>query len=314
MVQNNIVLYNPAFAAYAATPVYKYWNSGDLSRTDNSLASLLTASYRLSERALGYATLSHGEKSGGFNVNSVASPGSAFGVAAIDIKPEKANNLELGFKTNWLDNRLLANANLFVTKVTDYQAVTNRYYAVTGGYLGVLTNVGDLTSKGLEFDLKALPTRNLTLTLNGAYTLAKFDSGSAVSPFEVNYGRGSSNIAGNWVNGAPKWTLNFGAQYQRYLESGNEYYANGNYSWRSETYGDINNSAYSKIPGYGLVNLGTGLRIPNGGNGRWDVSLWAKNVFDKRYFLGLTTVGSNYYVGSAGQPRTVGASLRYDFF
>ena len=316
VVQNAVVLNNPAYAAYANIPVYKAWDSGNLSRTDDSLAGLLTASYRLAERVLGYATVSHGEKSGGYNVNSVASAGSAFGVEAITIEPEKADNVELGVKSNWFNNRLVANGNLFLTKITGYQAATNVYYPVTNSYLSVLTNVGDVTSKGFEFDFKAQPTSNLSLSLNGAYTLARFDNGTAPTPFEVfngTYGRGSRSIAGNTVNGAPKWTFNVGAQYRRFLENSVEQYVNANYSWRSETYGDINNSVYSKIPSYGLFNLATGFRIPYR-DGRWDVSLWAKNVFDKHYFLGLTTVGNNYYVGSAGQPRSVGASVRYDFF
>jgi iron complex outermembrane recepter protein len=44
------------------------------------------------------------------------------------------------------------------------------------------------------------------------------------------------------------------------------------------------------------------------------VSLWVKNAFDKRYFLGLTSAGNSTYVGTAGEPRTVGATVRYDFY
>lgn len=306
---------------FVPLPIFQAWDSGKLKHTDDSVAGLLTASYRLTPQALGYASLSQGQKSGGYNVNSVASPGSVpqfGGVEAITIDPEKASNLELGLKTNWLDNRLLFNGNLFLTKVKDYQAVTNRYYAPANLFLGVLTNVGDVTSKGFEFDLKAQPTSNLSLSLNGAYTLARFDSGSAPTPFEVfndgAYGRGAQSIAGNWVNGAPKWTFNVGGQYRLFYRSGVEQYINANYAWRSETYGDINNSRYSKIPAYGIVNLATGWRIAQGDVGRWDFSLWVRNVFDKRHFLGLTTVGSNFYLASAGLPRTFGASLRYDFY
>lgn len=301
---------------FVALPIFMPWDSGELRRTDDSLAGLLTASYRLAPEVLGYATASRGEKSGGYNVNSVASAGSAFGVDAITIGPEKANNFELGLKTGWFANRLLVNGNFFLAKVKDYQAVTNSYYAPADIFLGVLTNVGDVTSKGFEFDLKAQPTGSLTLSLNGAYTLAEFDSGTAPTPFEVYndgaYGRGSQGIAGNRVNGAPRWTANVGGQYRlSYL--GVQQYVNANYAWRSATYGDINNSLYSRIPAYGLFNFSTGWRVPQGEAGLWDVSLWIRNAFDKRHFLGLTSVGSNYYLASAGQPRSFGASLRYDF-
>lgn len=195
--------------------------------------------------------------------------------------------------------------------------MTNTYYAPAAIFLGVLTNVGDVTSKGFEFDVKARATNKLTLNLNGAYTLARFDSGTGPTPFEVyngTYGRGSQSIEGNTVNGAPKWIFNLGAQYRHFLDRGIEQRLVANYAWRDQTYGDINNSVYSKIPSYGLFNLSAGWRIPQGEKSSWDVSLWVKNAFDKRYFLGLTTAGSNMYVGSGGESRTVGATVRYDFY
>jgi iron complex outermembrane receptor protein len=321
IVQNDLaVLPSP----FAALPIYAHWDSGDLNRKDDSAAALLNTSWKAAEGLLAYATLSHGEKSGGYNVNSVASVGSAFGVDAVTIQPEKADNVDVGVKTTWWDNRVLVNANLFLTKVRDYQAVTSRFYAATQGNIGVLTNVGDLTSKGLEFDIRARVAQDLTLSLNGAYTHATFDSGIAPAPFEVfndvgnpasplqGYGKGVRSIAGNWVNGAPKWTFNLGGQYRHAAGDAGELYLNANWSWRSETYGDINNSSYSRIPSYGIGNLAAGWRIPQG-SGQWDLSLWVKNVSDKHYFLGLTSLNNNAYAASAGLPRTVGASVRYDF-
>lgn len=313
VVQNDLANTSP----FSALPIFRAWDSGQLKRTDESVAALLNASYKLTPTVLGFVNVSHGQKSGGYNVNSVASAGSAFGTQAITVDPEKANNIDLGLKSTWLNNRVQVNGNFFLTKVKDYQAVTNTYYTPAAIFLGVLTNVGDVTSKGFEFDVKARATNNLTLNINGAYTLARFDSGTGPTPFEVyngTYGRGSQSIEGNTVNGAPKWIFNLGAQYRHFLDSGIEQRLVANYAWRDETYGDINNSVYSKIPSYGLFNLSAGWRIPQGERSSWDVSLWVKNAFDKRYFLGLTTAGSNMYVGSAGESRTVGATVRYDFY
>lgn len=314
VVQNDLANASP----FSALPVFRAWDSGELKRTDESVAGLLSASVKLAPSVLGFVNVSHGQKSGGYNVNSVASAGSAFGTQAITVDPEKANNIDLGVKSSWLDNRVQINGNLFLTKVKDYQAVTNTYYAPANIYLGVLTNVGDVTSKGFEFDIKARATSNLTLNLNGAYTLARFDSGTGPARFEafdgVAYGRGSQSLKGNQVNGAPKWIFNVGAQYRHFLDSGIEQRVTANYAWRDDSYGDINNSIYSKIPSYGLFNLSAGWRIPQGEKSSWDVSLWVKNAFDKRYFLGLTSAGNNTYVGSAGEPRTVGATVRYDFY
>jgi iron complex outermembrane recepter protein len=315
----------PLSPPYSLIPVFKAWDSGELGHTDNSLAGLLTPSYKFNEQLLGYATLSHGEKSGGYNVNSVASPGSALGVAAITIKPEKANNVELGFKSAWMDNRIQANANLFLTRVQDYQATTSVYYPVTNAFLSELTNVGDLTSKGLEWDIKAAASKNLTLTFNGAYTDARFDAGQATAPFESfnlspanpalqGYGKGVVNLAGNKVNGAPAWIGNLGVAYKIRSSNNDENYFNLNYALRSSSYGDINNSSYSKIPGYGLLNLRAGKYFGQSASGRWDASVWAKNALNRHYYLGVVPQMINEYVASAGQPLSLGATLRYDFY
>jgi iron complex outermembrane recepter protein len=169
VVQNDLANASP----FSALPVFRAWDSGELKRTDES----------------------------------VASAGSAFGTQAITVDPEKANNIDLG----------------------------------------VLTNVGDVTSKGFEFDIKARATSNLTLNFNGAYTLARFDSGTGPARFEafdgVAYGRGSQSLKGNQVNGAPKWVFNVGAQYRHFLDSGIEQRVTTNYAWRDDSYGDIKTSS-----------------------------------------------------------------------
>ncbi|WP_349307078.1 hypothetical protein [Acinetobacter corruptisaponis] len=114
------------------------------------------------------------------------------------------------------------------------------------------------------------------------------------------------------MNGAPRWTTNLSLQYQHDVFAHAEHYSLINYGWRSETYADANNSMYSKIPSYGVLNLITGVRLPYGQN-EIDFSIWAKNVLDKHYFLGLVNSGNGGYTASAAQPRTIGASVKYRF-
>lgn len=301
-------------------PLLGFYDTGVQRKTNESISTLLTASYRITDNVLGYATFASSEKSGGFNINGIASPGAVLGTNALDIAPEKANNLEFGVKSTWFDQRLIANTSLFLTKVRDYQAATNT--AIQNTYTGLLTNVGDITSKGLELDIRGQVNPHLQLNFNGAYTDARFDRGTAPTPAEefngpggtINsgYGKGVRSIAGNHVNGSARWALNTGALLRWNPANNVEHYTSMQYNWRSETYADINNSRYSKIAGYGILNLSSGLHIQHGRH-QWDVSLWARNVLDKRYFLGLSNTGSNAYAASAGQPRTVGISLRYDF-
>jgi iron complex outermembrane recepter protein len=54
-------------------------------------------------------------------------------------------NYELGWKTSWLDHRLIANGDIFLEKWKNIQ------YALPGIYgLSAIDNVGDATSKGIE--------------------------------------------------------------------------------------------------------------------------------------------------------------------
>ena len=53
-------------------------------------------------------------------------------------------------------------------------------------------------------------------------------------------------------------------------------------------------------------------------NGKYDVSLWANNAFDIRYFQNMTTfsiVGTSPFAfgGQLGTPRTVGGTVRAYF-
>lgn len=305
-----------AFAPFDA--VLGAYDSGNLQRKETSLSGLLNASYKLSEHALGYASYSRGVKSGGWNLNPVGTLAKTFGSTdAITLAPEKVNNFELGFKSTLLNRRLELNTSLFLTKVKGYQAITSWYNPNTANYQSRFTNVGDLTSKGVELELKSAVSRHLDVTFNAAYTNATFDSGTSATPYEVfnagAWGGGAQDLTGKRVNGAPKWIANLGGQYRWSYAGGTKQYLNVNYAYRSSTFGDINNSIGSKIAAYGLFNANIGWQIPLGNTTNLDINLWVKNALDKHYFYGLGAGPANTYVASAGAPRTVGLTAKLDF-
>ena len=95
------------------------------------------------------------------------------------------------------------------------------------------------------------------------------------------------------------------------MSNGLQPYVNGNYAWRSHAVGTVDYSREAQLPGYGLVNLSTGLR-GNWGDGQWDVSLWLKNAFHKTYYTTLWNSPNGAYTGVLATPRTLGATARYD--
>ncbi|HBO3070441.1 TPA: TonB-dependent receptor [Pseudomonas aeruginosa] len=290
------------------------YDSGDLSQYNFAPLALLSLSYQFSDDLLGYASLSHGEKSGGVNL-AVGSAPSA-GADSLLVGPERANDAELGLKSTLFDRRLLLNANLFWTGIHGYQATTLYQAPGSTQLVQVLANAGSVRSRGLEFEATALPLRGLTLNFNGSYNDVTYLSfKDAPCPAEVSTRPGapsSCDLTGQRVVGASKWIANLNGEYQWRLDDRFQPYVSASYAYRSAAEGTLDNSDLSKIDGYALVNLAAGLRSDLG-DGQLDTSVWLKNAFDKDYYLSAFASINGSYTASVGQPRTLGVSLRYDF-
>ncbi|HCF2625693.1 TonB-dependent receptor [Pseudomonas aeruginosa] len=290
------------------------YDSGDLSQYNFAPSALLSLSYQFNDDLLGYASLSHGEKSGGVNL-AVGSAPSA-GADSLLVGPERANDAELGLKSTLFDRRLLLNANLFWTGIHGYQATTLYQAPGSTQLVQVLANAGSVRSRGLEFEATALPLRGLTLNFNGSYNDVTYLSfKDAPCPAEVSTRPGapsSCDLTGQRVVGASKWIANLNGEYQWRLDDRFQPYVSASYAYRSAAEGTLDNSDLSKIDGYALVNLAAGLRSDLG-DGQLDTSVWLKNAFDKDYYLSAFASINGSYTASVGQPRTLGVSLRYDF-
>jgi len=291
-------------AAAARNARYGTFDSGDVRLSNLSPSALLTLAYKIDTDVLGYASLSHGEKSGGINLTV---PGAA-GVSSLKVGNEKDNNIELGIKSNLWERRAQINASVFANIVRGYQ--NNAYDPVSA--TSYLTNAGDVRSRGVEVESSFLVVRGFTLGANGSFNDVKYlKYTNAPCPPEIN--AASCNLSGRaaLVN-APRWTGSLNAQYAHAISDGVEGYVNANYSYRSETYGTLDASQYSKIPSYSLTNLSAGTRFKAGG-AKWDVSLWAKNAFDKLYYTSMWNTSLGAYNAVIGTPRTVGLTARADF-
>ncbi len=285
------------------------YDSGDLNQYGFSPSGLLGVSYRFNEQLLGYATLTHGEKSGGVNLTVGAAP--RLGTDSLLVGTERANNAELGLKSTLLDNRLQLNTNLFWTEVHGYQA--NVYDQINR--VQYLANAGSVRSRGLEFEATALPVRGLTLNFNGSWNdvrYLKYDD--APCPPEVSLANAAAtcDLSGHQVVGASKYIANLNGEYKWQASQHVEPYVTASYAFRSKAVGTIDDSDYGQIPSYALINLSAGVRLDQG-DGVVDLSLWVENAGDKTYFTSLWNSANGGYAGVLGTPRTFGATARYDF-
>lgn len=290
------------------------YDSGDLSLHNAAPSFLLNLAYKFDDDLLGYASLAHGEKSGGVNLAVGSAP--VAGADSLVVGPERANDAELGFKSTLLDNRLQLNANLFWTGIHGYQATTLYQAPGSTNVVQVLANAGSVRSRGLEFEATALPLRGLTLRFNGSYNDVTYLSfKDAPCPGEVSTAPGAPatcDLTGERVVGASKWIANLSGEYKWQLENRIEPYLTASYAYRSEAEGTLDNSDLSKIDGYALVNLSAGVRRDLG-DGQVDASIWVRNATDTDYYLSAFAYLNGAYTASVGAPRTAGVSLRYDF-
>jgi iron complex outermembrane receptor protein len=105
--------------------------------TFNDVTSRTSLTYKPSHDLTIYASAANGSKIGGFN-NSTVYP---------SYKPEKNWTFEIGFKSQFMDNKIGLNADVYLINATDYQI-----YAPAPGGLGGFynSNYGGLRTKGAE--------------------------------------------------------------------------------------------------------------------------------------------------------------------
>jgi iron complex outermembrane receptor protein len=295
------VVTGPALAARNAR--YGAYDSGALALHQSSPSALLSAGYKAWDDVLLYGSLSHGEKSGGINLQV---PGAA-GAASLLVGAERANAAELGVKSTLLNRRLQLNANLFATVVHGYQS--NAYDPVTR--TSYLTNAGDVRTRGIELEALAIPVRTLHIQANVSFNDPRYLTYKN-APCAPEVGGTSCDLSGRDVLvNAPRRTANVGARWEHPLTDTWRAYVNGNVAYRSSATGTLDASKYSRIPAYALANLSAGVR--SNGERAWDLQLWARNLFDRQYYTSMWNGTFGSYNAVIGTPRTIGATARLDF-
>jgi iron complex outermembrane receptor protein len=84
-------------------------------------------------------------------------------------------------------------------------------------------------------------------------------------------------------------------------------YGHADYSHRSTFNTSSSDSRYADVPAYGIANARIGIRTDDG---LFDLSIWARNLFDKDYFQTLSPAVTGIVTSLIGEPRTIGATLR----
>ncbi|MBT8443191.1 MAG: TonB-dependent receptor, partial [Gammaproteobacteria bacterium] len=158
-------------------------------RNDNEVTGTLNISYTFADEWIGYGSYSRGYKAGGYNLDrggldSIISdipgcliPPSQGGIAGspectpeandLEFEPETVDSFEIGAKGT-ISDWMTTNISLFYATFNDFQL--NEFT----GTAFIVTNLEEATSKGVELELQAAPTNNLSLTGGLVYQEARY--------------------------------------------------------------------------------------------------------------------------------------------
>ena len=249
----------------------------------------LSAAYDFTDDIMIYISASKGYLIGGYNYVS------AFTEEAFTYDPEYTWNYEVGMKTAWLDNKLLANAAIFYIDMDDKQVFEiDTSIPIPGAQH--IRNAAEAHSQGIELELQARPVQGLDLFAGFGYTEAKYDKWIATEAGGVKY-----DYKDKYLTYFPKYTYNLGVQYRH--KSG--LLGRADLHGVGDIYCDSKNIL--KQGSYQTVNLRLGYE-----GERFDFILWGKNVFDEEYFKYMTHYGPDKLVVD-GEPLTFGATVTYRF-
>lgn len=280
----------------AANPAQSAYHQA-LSLSDFDPSGTLVLSYTPGTHWHFYASYARGTKAGGINPVAAAVP------ADLVVRPEATDSVELGGSATPGDGRLNLRAALFLTRIADYQATYNRIFGT------ILSNVGDVSTRGVEVEAHWSVSRALGLAVNGSYNDAHYIRyRNAPCPPEAAAGTGC-DLSGRPLSDAPRWILNLSADYRHAITRDITLRTGADYSYRSHYYGNIDDGVSSVLGNVGILSMRVELAFARYGV---RAQLWVKNVADthflESYPLGGATV-YGAYLGTVGAPRAFGVTI-----
>lgn len=238
-------------------------------------------------------------------------------------KSDTVWSYDLGFKSTWLDRRVLANVAVFYLDWSDLQS-TFQLSALNPLCLAVIpANIGAVEIYGAELQLTYIPIDSVTLNASVGFT----DAGIKETIVGLRDSLGQQLEKGDAVSNVAPWTAAVSAEYRTPLTmlgsllGGNATgYARFDWRYRDERLGaSLGNPASLRAsptqsmfisPAYTLMNLRMGASV-----GDWSGSLYVNNIANKRAVYGAYRQAwfPNTKMAGISPPRTVGLSITRRF-
>lgn len=250
--------------------------------------------YKFSDNFNAYATVSKGRRSAIVNVGARAT--AAGPVANISpVLEEVLWNYELGVKGNL--GIVSGSIGVYYLTYDNFQVSI----IIPPSIVGVTQSAGTATNKGIEAEVNIRPASWLTMFANGAY----IDGGIDNRP----------DIAANFRGAKFRLQPDYQAAAGLIIDApigGVNVFATPSITYRSKLYFETPNlEARSQGP-VTLVNIVGGVRFADN---RYEISAFARNVFNKRYLLDAGNTGGAFGIPTfiPGEPRFYGLKMSAKF-
>lgn len=258
--------------------------------------------YKLTDDVLAYAMYSHGFKSGGFNGANSNTTQQLKGY-----QPEELDSYEIGLKSTLADGSMQLNLSGFYY---DYKNKQEQDLAVTFvGNISGLTNVPKSRIFGAEADMQWAPAEGLFVNLGVAWLDTKVIEWQAVDPVSVWPTVVTFDASGIELAQSPKWQVNGGFEYEWALNGGLKMRLGADGNYKESTSGGAR-GVTDATDSYFVANARIGIGADDD---RWRLTVWSRNLLDEYYFPSAYQGGNGPWVRSVGMPRTIGATLDYNF-
>jgi len=266
-------------------------------RWDNFSFELGTE-YRISDDHLVYARFAQGYRAGGI------SGGANTPETVLPFDPETVDSWELGAKTEWFESRVIANLALFFNDYKDMQH--NVTLPSEFGFAPVIRNAANAEIKGLELEVIARPTSQLTTRLSYGYMDSEYKdffsdlvgSGEPVDNTDLR------------LPFAPKNTVSVSVDYHIPLASGDEITLFASATKKSRHTVLPLDLPVAAEDGSTITDISVRYDLANGNLG---FELYGLNIFDQHYIVAGEIIGGATHYQIDGHRRTYGGRVFFNF-
>ena len=251
-------------------------NGGSTSRAFDAVQPKVTLTYRVTDDALVYGTYSTGFRSGGFN-----GPGTIIPV----FRDEYLQNFEAGFKTSWLNNRLVVNGAAYFAKSDDYQY----FFVDVTTASQIIGNIDKVDIFGVELEVQALLADGLQV-FAGLGTTDTDIKENALDPATV----------GNKTPKTTDWNSNLGFQYKAPITNTLDVLLRAQWEHRGNKYWQLDNIDIQDP--IDLLGVRVGVE-----NDRFGLFFTADNILGEEYYADYNPAnyaGLTEDIGFRAQPST----------